>query len=340
MSEDHRMSGMDEGAADAAPDTGTTRGAGSATAGQLLRAAREARGLHIAALAAMLKVPQAKLEMLEADRWRELPDATFARALAKAVCRTLKIEAGPVLALLPRDEDRELNVSLGLNTPYRDRGEASGAFSGDTLRKPIVWAPVLLLIAAAAVYYAPPLHWSESHPEAAASTAQAAASDDAGTALAAASVPETSASTAATSVPDAAANQPPTPTAATAASTPSVASASRASAPAPAASRDVAVARPASQPPASVAPPVHVVTGDELPLTFKTTSETWVQIVDASGQTVVSRLLPAGSEQVFAGEPPLKVTIGNVSGTQLLLRGQPVDLSARTQNNVARIEVQ
>eukprot|EP01136_Pigoraptor_vietnamica_P039483 Opistho-1_new@10349 len=77
-------------------------GAASATsAGAWLREARQQRGLHIAALAAMLKVPQAKLEALEADRWQDLPDTTFARALAKAMCRVLKVDAAPVMALLP-----------------------------------------------------------------------------------------------------------------------------------------------------------------------------------------------------------------------------------------------
>jgi len=59
------------------------------TAGQMMRAARERRGMHIAVLAAAIKVPQRKLEALEADRYEELPDITFARALAQAVCRAL-----------------------------------------------------------------------------------------------------------------------------------------------------------------------------------------------------------------------------------------------------------
>ena len=49
---------------------------------RMLRAARERQGLHIAALAATIKIPQRKLEALEADRFDELPDATFTRALA------------------------------------------------------------------------------------------------------------------------------------------------------------------------------------------------------------------------------------------------------------------
>ena len=53
----------------------------------LLREAREAAGLHIAALAAALKVPVKKLEALEAGRYDELPDLTFARALASSACQ-------------------------------------------------------------------------------------------------------------------------------------------------------------------------------------------------------------------------------------------------------------
>ena len=46
----------------------------------MLRAARQQQGLHIAALAAAIKVTPAKLEALEAGRIEALPDATFARA--------------------------------------------------------------------------------------------------------------------------------------------------------------------------------------------------------------------------------------------------------------------
>ena len=56
---------------------------GTPTAGTLLRAAREKQGLHIAALAAAIKVSPRKLDALENDRWHELPDATFVRALAR-----------------------------------------------------------------------------------------------------------------------------------------------------------------------------------------------------------------------------------------------------------------
>ena len=66
-----------------------------------LRQARERTGLRVEALAATLKVPVRQLEALEAGRYDELPDPTFARALASSVCRVLKTDPGPILASLP-----------------------------------------------------------------------------------------------------------------------------------------------------------------------------------------------------------------------------------------------
>ena len=101
-------------------------GAAGSSAGALLRAARERQGLHIAALAAAIKIPQRKLEALEADRFDELPDATFTRALAHHACvELLKIDAAPVLAQLPplpQAGRRGLAAAAGgLNAPFRDR---------------------------------------------------------------------------------------------------------------------------------------------------------------------------------------------------------------------------
>jgi cytoskeleton protein RodZ len=39
------------------------------------------------------------------------------------------------------------------------------------------------------------------------------------------------------------------------------------------------------------------------------------------------------------GALPLRVTIGNAAATQVSFRGQPVDLSANTLGNVARIQL-
>ena len=85
--------------------------AGAATAGAMIRAAREALGLDQAALAAMLKIPLRRIDALEQGRHDELQGATFERALAQAACRVLKIDSKPVLALLPREGANTLSDS-------------------------------------------------------------------------------------------------------------------------------------------------------------------------------------------------------------------------------------
>ena len=42
-----------------------------------------------------IQAPEFSEEALEAGRYHELPDTTFARALAKTVCRVLKIDPEP-----------------------------------------------------------------------------------------------------------------------------------------------------------------------------------------------------------------------------------------------------
>ena len=114
------------------------QGAGAnATAGEMLRAARMAHGIHIAALAASIKVTVKKLEALEGDRIDELPDSTFARALAQAVCRFLKIDPAPILAKLPgpRPATRLEHVAQGLNQPFRDTTIRREPFVLDTVAR-------------------------------------------------------------------------------------------------------------------------------------------------------------------------------------------------------------
>lgn len=89
------------------------------TAGELLRGYRQSHGVELDAMAKSLHVSVAKLEALENNRLDALPDAMFARALSLAICRQLKTDANPVLALLPeQDANRLANKSeRGLDFP-------------------------------------------------------------------------------------------------------------------------------------------------------------------------------------------------------------------------------
>lgn len=131
------------------------------TAGGMLKEARQAAGMHIAALAVALKVPVNKLEALEADNYSVLPDTVFVRALASSVCRTLKVDAAPILALLPQSHSPRLSEdSAGLNAPVKGRAVTSSApytsspsFGSSTSRSVTVVVLALLAGALALVYF-------------------------------------------------------------------------------------------------------------------------------------------------------------------------------------------
>lgn len=335
-------------AASAAPST-----FGPSSAGAALRRAREARGLHIAALAATLKVPQSKLEALEADRYHELPDATFARALARSMCRVLKIEAAPVLAMLPSSgaEASLDRVTPGLNQPFRERSVSQEPMlSAELLKRPAVLGVGVLLVAAVAVY-AIPSSWIEqvtarfrSAPESSTTTATPGPGSAIGTAPVATDSPPTNIEAPVVSASEAAPQStasvstlpPQTSGAATPITAPSPAPATTQAAVTtpPAASTAASVAAGAGQPIQAGAPAPGTS-----PLKVRASAESWVEVVDAKGQVLLSRLLRPGDLVDVHGVAPLRLRVGNVSGTELVFRGQPVDLAARARDNVARLEL-
>ena len=271
-------------------------GAGPAptTAGGLLRKARQAQGLHIGALAASIKVTQRKLELLESDQFDQLPDATFTRALAQTVCRTLKVDAAPILALLPPALSHRLEqVSEGLNMPFADRPGRLAPREWASVTTPALWLTALLLLGAAVVYFLP-AGWPPMLKFVGAKATIAA----------------------------------PAPMPAPAPSLEAVV-------PAPGAASEPAAG--SAVPPAAIEPVPEAVAARLVEV--RTTASSWVEISDASGQVVLSRLLQAGETVPLDGALPMKVRIGNASGTQLAFRGQPVALAPFTRDNIARLEL-
>jgi cytoskeleton protein RodZ len=67
--------------------------------------------------------------------------------------------------------------------------------------------------------------------------------------------------------------------------------------------------------------------------------ESWLEVTDGNGQSLVSSLSPAGSERVVRGRGPLQVVIGNARGVTLLVDDKPVDLKRHTRADVARVTI-
>jgi cytoskeleton protein RodZ len=285
----------------------------------MLRAARERQGLHVAALAAAIKIPQRKLEALEAGRYDELPDATFTRALAMTVCRALKIDAVPVLAQLPQAGGNGLSAAAGgLNAPFRDRPGRAEPADLSPLRHPLSWAALAVLVAAATVFVLPSGWWEALMPGSTPLPAPAPAPAAPASAVQPASSAQQSASAAAQSL-----------AAAPMAAVP-MAAASAASAPMVEVVHSVPGAEAGASAVADVAAGLAVL---------RATDATWVEVVDAGGQVLVQRQLQPGESLGLNGKLPFKLKIGNAAATQLQFRGQGVDLAPVTRDNVARLEL-
>lgn len=303
----------------------------SVTAGALLRDAREAAGLHIAALAVALKVPVAKLEALEADNFSALPDMVFVRALASSVCRTLKIDPQAVLALLPQGEGPRLSAGdVGLNAPVKGfAGRSSAApFKGAGTRS-FVWAVGLLLIGAALMMFLP----RGLDADLSALLKQ----------------PETT-----TKIPMPTGNVAQEISVAVGAEQ-RVPSAAPAAAAAAAAAVGVGVELPAGESikPAGIAshpivlPSVEASAPSSAPaadapsgvLAFKARSESWIQVRDAAGALVLQRNLAPNELVSVSGVLPLAVVIGRADATEVFVRGKPYDIGPVSRENVARFEV-
>lgn len=259
------------------------------TAGTMLRQARQARGLHLMALSASLKVPAARLEAMEADRWHELPDASYARALAHTVSRALGIDPQPVLRVLPAaSEPRLETLDEGLDEPFREQTRPAGG-----MPRRLRWSVVGLgLVLALGVW------WFL----------------DARTDVPPRPVPAGPGEVV-----------PPAPAAAPGA--------------APGAGRTPPQAPAPTPAPGDVPAPGASPSGSGATLVVAAQKPSWIEIRDAQGQVTLQRLL-AGGEAIELQPPvPGTLTVGNAAGTRVVLKGQPIDLSAVSRENVARIEL-
>ena len=310
------------------------------TAGALLRAAREANGLHIAALAVALKVPVKKLEALEADRYELLPDAVFTRALASSVCRTLKIDASPVLDRLPQKSGLQLDqAGGGINAPFRDVNVGQRPSASAQISRTAIFAVIALLLGAVVLIFLPTLKsgletakngFAEVGAVGGSSSAPGSndvQNADPGSASPSnqyadgAKVPEMLPTQAA--VVPLSTNTLPAQTALTADSANPLSSGTSGLVPATSLSIGVSTAQ-------------STVTGVVV-FTAKDTS--WIEVTDATRQVVLRRTLNPGESVGANGVLPLAVIVGRADATEVLVRGKAFELASYSSSNVARFEV-
>ena len=309
-------------------------------AGDLLRQARQAAGLHIAALAVMLKVPVKKLEALEGNHFELLPDAVFVRALASSVCRTLKIDATPILAQLPLTSTPRLTYqTTGTNEAFRSPGDGPGPTIWTQVSKPAVLAGLALLLGALVLVFLPALKAgiitikSSVTDSSLAGLAKSEAQKLSDTSPQVKSTSPYVVTAVSSSVPNA---SPPDADGSGSAQTTVTMTASS-----PVPTSDLKALALGGSPGAS-SPTFGASASSSSSadiVVFTAQGESWVEATDAKGQVVLRRMLVAGDVVGAAGTLPLKVVVGRANLTQVHIRGKGFDLSPVSKDNVARFEV-
>ncbi len=298
-----------------------------ATAGALLRAARESAGLTVDAVAQQLKLAPRQVKAIEESDFTHLPGRTFVRGFVRNYARLVRLDPEPVLGALPAAAAAPALESPALQPTAPSIGELPTAGNG----KPswTRWAIPVTLVAIIAATIAheqmnPPADTrrsttaGETPPAPDAANAPAPVAEIPGTPL---SNPVTAAPPASTTA-DAPAGAPPL------ASEPASISGLTST---PAAGAPTTAVKPSA---AGAAAPANA----PLVLTFGDYS--WTEVKDRNGAVLLSRMNPGGTTQTIAGAPPLELVIGNAAEVKLTWKGQQIDLGPYTRQNVARLTLQ
>lgn len=305
-----------------------------------LREVREASGLHIAALAAALKVPVRKLEALEAGRYDELPDLTFARALASSACRHLKVDPKPVLDQIPMLQKPSLGTPPhAISAPFKSSVPGVGAAPAAWFTRPSFMIAGALVVAALVLLVLPEL---ERFSPAGQETVQPSSTQPTDAAPLTSSFPPLVPSVDVPAGEGAAADSPGEPVASTESEEPLQAEPANGQSPqvtAEAPPTGAASPQTAAVPsPAGQSTAVSPAAAAESVLYIAATGESWVEVTNGAGTVVAQRLLKPGEVLEFSSAPPYRVVLGRAEAARVLVRGQPFDVMPFARNSVARFE--
>lgn len=284
------------------------------TPGRQLLDARQARKLSLDDVAQHIKYAPRQIEALECDDYAALPGVAVIRGMVRSYARFLNLEAEP---LLEQIRARLAPVQPNVAAPKMDVPFPTRAADGHKA----YWVLSGLVALAAAVFV---LDWALNARERLAAAVQ-------GVAPAASSPPAPAAAAPITPNAETPGVAPPVDATTGSAIPPSVPGTPPGLA-APVATvvvPDPAVARPRALAPA-IAPGAKRVV-------LRFARDSWVEVRDADGQTLMNRVNPSGTEAFVEGKPPLRLVIGAAAGVTLEYEGKPIDLVPVTQVDVARL---
>jgi cytoskeleton protein RodZ len=282
--------------------------------GPRLAAERQRLGWSVGDVAAKLRMSIAQVEALERADYSRLPTGTFLRGFVRSYAKLLGADPDSALELLERahaDGRRPGIVVPSQNIKIRVPGERPAPVSSRTL---------LLLALGLTLTVGFGYWWFFIKP-----TQGGGAR---GSATVAAKAPQPSLTVqqpASPAAPAAAADLPATPL------PPLTAVASVPTKAVPAASSEAAPAKPATSAKAAKA------AAGNGSVRFVFSGESWVEVVDGSGRTLISRRYQAGEVESAVGKLPLSLVVGNAPATKLTYNDVNFDLAPHTKTAVAKV---
>lgn len=289
---------------------GAAESAEPATAGGALAARRAALFMSQTDLAARLKLAVRQIEAIERDEWRSFASAAVIKGVVRAYAKAVQADPDVMIAKLPTLDDQAVALTLQptLTAPMPAVHRTGIPRWG--------WAfGSALVLTGAAVVAAVQADWWQ---RVAAPILAAATSSEGATGHATPSG-ERAESNATIVAPLALA----TPVAATQDG-----------------GRDASVAQRlgnAAEPASAAAPASTSHNGTTARLHIEVVQDSWIEVIDATGKVVLSALQPAGSRHDLDGSGALTLVAGNAPGVRVAFAGKPVDLTAHTRANVARV---
>ncbi|MDR2637199.1 MAG: DUF4115 domain-containing protein [Zoogloeaceae bacterium] len=255
--------------------------------GRRLRAAREAAGLGLAEVAAMLRLSERQVVALETGDLEKLPGKTFVRGFVRNYARALSFDSAPLLALLDR---------AGLAPPLLNFPEsthvampAQGQEGRRRDRVTVGFGFFFLIVAVVAAFILPDRILQDKVDE--------TGNDPASATL---PVPEN----------EGAPEETPAEQEEEAGNTATSGANSAATAAATTAQSAATASAPAGE---------HV-------LHFEFGGDSWVEVKNEKEERLTSRLHEAGTTRDIPVTPPITVVIGRASGVRLSYNGNPVPL--------------
>jgi cytoskeleton protein RodZ len=273
--------------------------------GQQLRAAREAKGVSAADVAKALKLSLHQVVALEEDDWSRLPGNTIIRGFVRNYARLVKLDADPLMQALTdlqMPQPPKLDLPAGTSTSLPQAGKVERRDFATVFS-----GLALVVLAVLAYFFMPQDFWQSKLVEFMAGISGPA------TVVEKKDMPRSDM----VSVPLA-----------------------------PSSGVATVVAEPATMPVPPVAaqgkpdvlPAPTSESSSGLKLSFAQPS--WVEIRDRSGQIIFSQLNPAGSQRDIEGQPPFALVVGNATNVTVQYKGKVIELSQRSKDDVARLNLE